>query len=99
PSDAYTAQYATGIDTLFPTTQSQTDIFTNGLLPLTALFQSAPTGSAQLDAISPADSKFSFGFASSNYLINTSYRASYLADAAAHPDGAVPTVTASPLPT
>lgn len=98
-SDAYTAPFAAGIDTLLPTTLTQAQIFGTGKLPLTALFQSAPTGSATLDAISPADPKFSFGFASSNYLINTSYRAAYLADAAAHPDGAVPTVTASPLPT
>jgi hypothetical protein len=97
-SDAYTAQYASSIDSLFPTNLTQNQIFGSGKLPLSALFQSAPTGSAQLDAISPADSKFSFGFSSSNYLINTSYRAAYLADAAAHPDGAVPTLTASPLP-
>jgi alpha/beta superfamily hydrolase len=98
-SDAYTAPFAAGIDTLLPTTLTQAQIFGSGKLPLSALFQSAPTGSAQLDAISPADTKFSFGFSSSNYLIKTSYRAAYLADAAAHPDGAVPTLTASPLPT
>jgi len=97
-SDAYTAQYASGIDSLFPTTLTQNQVFGSGKLPLTALFQSN-TGNPQLDAISPADSKFSFGFDSTNYLINTSYRAAYLADAAAHPDGAVPTLTASPLPT
>lgn len=97
-SDAYTAQYASGIDSLFPTTLTQNQVFGTGKLPLTALFQSN-TGNPQLDALSPADSKFSFGFDSTNYLINTSYRAAYLADAAAHPDGAVPTLTASPLPT
>jgi alpha/beta superfamily hydrolase len=98
-SDAYTATFAAGIDTLLPTTLTQAQIFGSGKLPLTALFQSAPTGSAQLDAISPANPRFSFGFSTGNYLIKTSYRAAYLADAAAHPDGAVPTLTASPLPT
>jgi Prolyl oligopeptidase family len=100
PSDAYTATFATGIDTLLPTLLSQAQIFSTGKLPLTAMFQSAPTGAgAGLDALSPASPSFSFGFAASNYLISTAYRAAYLADAAAHPDGAVPTVTASPLPT
>lgn len=97
-SDAYTSTYAANIDSLLPTTMSFNDLFLTGKLPQTALFQSAPTGSAQLDAISPADPKFSFGFASSNYLINTSYRGAYLADAALHPDGAVPSLTTSPLP-
>ncbi len=97
-SDAYTSTYAANIDTLLPTTMSFNDLFITGKLPQTALFQSAPTGSAQLDALSPQDPKFSFGFAASNYLINTSYRAAYLADAQAHPDGAIPALTASPLP-
>jgi len=98
-SDAYTSTYAANIDTLLPTTMSFNDLFITGKLPQTALFQSAPTGSALLDALSPKDPKFSFGFAPSNYLINTSYRGAYLADAQAHPDGAVPALTASPLPT
>ena len=98
-SDAYTSTYAANIDTLLPTSLTTTQLFTSGKLPQTALFQSAPTGAgAQLDALSPANPKFSFGFAASNYLINTSYRAAYLADATAHPDGAIPALTASPLP-
>ena len=98
-SDAYTATYASGIDTLLPTLLTQAQIFSTGKLPLTALFQSSPTGAgAVLDALSPRSPSFSFGFAASNYLISTGYRASYLADAAAHPDGAVPALTASPLP-
>ncbi len=98
-SDAYTATYASGIDMLLPTLLTQAQIFSTGKLPLTALFQSSPTGvGAELDALSPRSPSFSFGFAASNYLISTGYRASYLADAAAHPDGAVPVLTASPLP-
>lgn len=98
-SDAYTSTYAANIDTLLPSlTLSFEELFTNGKLPQTALFQSAPTGSPLLDALSPQDPRFSFGFAPSNYLINTSYRAAYLADAQANPDGAVPALTANPLP-
>jgi hypothetical protein len=97
-SDAYTSTYAANIDTLLPSTLSFNDLFITGKLPQTALFQSAPTGSPLLDALSPKDPRFSFGFAPSNYLINTSYRAAYLADAQAHPDGAVPALTSSPLP-
>ncbi|GAC1372678.1 MAG: hypothetical protein NVS3B3_16750 [Aquirhabdus sp.] len=98
-SDAYTPTFAANIDTLLPTSLTTTQLFTAGKLPQTALFQSAPTGAgAQIDALSPANPKFSFGFAASNYLINTSYRAAYLADAKANPDGAVPALTASPLP-
>lgn len=97
-SDAYTPTYAAGIDALLPTSLTQAQIFGSNKLPQTALFQSAPTGSPLLDALSPKDPTFSFGFAASNYLINTSYRAAYLADAQANPDGAIPALTASPLP-
>jgi len=98
-ADAYTSAYAAGIDSLLPTTLTQEVIFGTGKLPLSAMFQKAPTGSPLLDALSPKDPKFSFGFADSNYLINTSYRAAYLADAQAHPDGVLPVLNASsPLP-
>ncbi len=101
-SDAYTSAYAANIDTLLPTTLSQTQLFTTGKLPQLALFQSVagPSGS-QVDPVTGIDlatSKFSFGFSPTSYLINSSYRAAYLKDAAANPDGAVPKVTASPLP-
>ncbi|AXI02682.1 alpha/beta hydrolase family protein [Aquirhabdus parva] len=101
-SDAYTSAYAANIDTLLPTTLSQNVLFTTGKLPQLALFQSvAGSSGGQVDPITGADlstSQFSFGFDPSSYLINTSYRAAYLKDAAANPDGAVPALTASPLP-
>lgn len=98
-SDLFTAQYATGIDTLLPSAESLTQLFQEGKLPQAALFQKAPTGIATLDPISPpAGGKFDFAFATSGYLINTSYRAAYLGDAQANPDGAVPTQTATPFP-
>jgi hypothetical protein len=101
PSDAYASPFATNIETLLPssTLTSFALLFGSGALPQTALFQSAPTGIPQLDALSPADPKFSFGFAPNGYLINTAYRAGYLVDAQAHPDGVVPVLNASnPLP-
>jgi len=97
-TDVYNPKYAAGIDTLFPSSLSLTQIFTAGTLPQTALFQAAPTGSATLDAVSPASAQFSFGFDPTNYLVSTSYRGAYLADAAKNPDGVVPTVTSNPLP-
>jgi hypothetical protein len=51
---------------------------------------------AEFPAITPPTSPaaeaplFALGFAASNYLITNSYRAAYLADAAANPDSAVP---------
>jgi len=71
-------------ETLLPTQGSFNDLIKNGKLPQTALFQAAPTGIPPLDPISPPDK---FGFADKNYLIRTDYRAQYLADAQANPDG------------
>ncbi|WP_169393192.1 MULTISPECIES: S9 family peptidase [Psychrobacter] len=71
-------------ETLLPTQGSFNDLIKNGKLPQTALFQAAPTGIPSLDPISPPDK---FGFADKNYLIRTDYRAQYLADAQANPDG------------
>ena len=94
PSDIYEAAYATGIETLLPSTASLTDIFTTGKLPQTALFSSTPpappfasitppTGNGSLDAL------FALGFGTNN-LMKNSARLAYLQDAMAHPDGVVP---------
>jgi len=102
PSDAYSATYATGIETLLPSDQTLTALFTSGKLPQTALFNSTTpvTGNAALDAAlavpsNPADPLtplFAAGFGTS-YLINNSFRLSYILDAVADPDGVVPTPT------
>ncbi len=109
-SDVYSPTYASGIDTLLPSTMPIATIFASNLLPQTALFDSAtPTVtipgnaalSAQLTAAlavpsdpnNPDTPLFDLGFGSS-YLINNAYRVSYALDAAADPDGAVPTPTA-----
>ncbi|MEJ1958507.1 MAG: hypothetical protein WDM70_02820 [Nitrosomonadales bacterium] len=108
-TDIYTSTYATGIDTVLPSATPIATLFLQNKLPQTALFNSvAPTGNgATLDGLfatitpptTPAAQAplFALGFAASNYLINNSYRVAYVADAAVHPDGAVP-VASTGLP-
>ncbi|MFO1468609.1 MAG: prolyl oligopeptidase family serine peptidase [Steroidobacteraceae bacterium] len=96
PADVFSATYATGIDTLLPG-PSIAELFSTGKLPQTALFSSTPpvTGNAALDAaLAPStDPLFSLGFGDP-YLVNNDYRLSYVLDAAADPDGVVPTMRA-----
>jgi hypothetical protein len=92
-TDIYEPAYATGIDTLLPSTTPIDTLFEEGKLPETALFSSTPpvTGNAVLDAALavPKNPIFALGFGASN-LINNDYRLSYVLDAVAHPDGAAP---------
>ena len=93
-SDLVADPYAATIEGLLPSKASLGQLFGNGLLPQAAMFQSAPTGlGPAIDGLSPASSTFAFAFAPDHYLIKTGYRAAYLADAQANPDGAVPAVT------
>jgi len=112
-SDVYSSSYATGIDTLLPSTTPITTIIGNGLLPESALFDAStpvvsitgnPAESQLLTAalavppVPPAgDALFDAGFGSP-YLINNNYRVSYVEDAASNPDGAIP-VNPSVAPT
>jgi poly(3-hydroxybutyrate) depolymerase len=111
PGDLYSATYATGIETLLPSVTPIDTIFSTGLLPETALFDSAtpvvtvpnnPALSAELTALllvpgSPGyplpptaqTPLFAAGFGSP-YLLNNTYRVSYVLDAAMDPDGATP---------
>jgi len=73
PADIYTPNYSWTVETTTPNTN--------------VLFQATPTGNTQLDALSPVNPAYVFGFSSNNYLINTSYRLAYLADMGLHPDG------------
>jgi hypothetical protein len=109
PSDLYSATYATGIETLLPSDTPLDAIFTQGLLPQTALFDSTTPvvpGSAQLTALLSVPGSpgyplpptaqtplFAAGFGSP-YLLNNSYRVAYALDAASNPDGAVPAPSA-----
>ena len=81
PTDIFLPQFA---ESNLPTSSSFEDLVLTGKLPQTALFQSAPTGLPEIDAITPEEA---FGFAANNYLIQTSFRAAYLADVQANPDG------------
>jgi hypothetical protein len=109
PTDIYSSTYATGIETLLPSQMPIDTIFTSGLLPQTALFNSTtpttlggqplPPPLPQLlavpivDPTNPVTALFAAGFGSP-YLLLNDFRASYAVDAARHPDGAVPTPSA-----
>lgn len=97
PTDLFEARYATGIDTLLPTTGTRSDLFAQGKLPREQLFSSTPPDpsyAAYTPATQPTEFAplFARGFGSENLLTNA-YRLSYLQDAQAHPDGAFPTAT------
>ncbi|HUN25741.1 MAG TPA: prolyl oligopeptidase family serine peptidase [Steroidobacteraceae bacterium] len=97
--DVYAPQYANNLLDLLPSTTPIDTIIANGELPETALFSSTPPtvptsvpGYMQLDAALavPTNPLFALGFGSPG-LITDDYRLDYVLDAAANPDGAVPT--------
>jgi len=94
-TDFYSSTYATGIATLMPTTLTPySDLFTQGLLPQTALFDSTTPVVPGLTALlavpsnpaNPLTPLFAAGFGSP-FLINNSARVDYAVDAAGNPDG------------
>ena len=91
PSDMFAPDNADEIPSLLPSA-SMTDmqLILSGKLPASAMFQKAPTGNSTLDAISPSDPAFSFGFDTTHYLVKNDYRLEYLADAQKNVDWAVP---------
>ena len=96
-TDVFEPQYATGIQTLLPTTLTRSQLYSQGLLPQYALFSLTPPA-PQFAAITPPTTPaalaevFALGFGAGN-LIQNSYRLSYLEDAQAHPDGGFPALT------
>jgi predicted dienelactone hydrolase len=97
--NAYAANAAADI---LPSATPIATLFADGKLPQTALFSSTPpvTGTA-LDPVLavPANPVFALGFGTNN-LITNDFRLSYVMDAVANPDGAVPTPQAGvPLAT
>jgi predicted esterase len=97
PTDAFEARYATGIDALLPTTGTRGQLFDQGLLPNEQLFSSTPPDpsyAAYTPATTPAELApvFARGFGTEN-LVTNMFRANYLQDSLAHPDGGFPTVT------
>jgi hypothetical protein len=109
-TDIFSSTYATGIDTLLPSTTPIATIYAKGLLPELALFNSTtptvtipgqPALSAALTAAlavpsDPANPETPLFDAGfgSPYLVINDYRVTYALDAASNPDGAVPTPSA-----
>ncbi len=92
PTDFFAAPFNNAASVL-PSALTQAQIFMGGLLPQTALFNNNPMGAfAGLLQNPAAASNGDFGFGTP-FLVTDTARAAYLADAAAYPDGAVPTVT------
>jgi Secretory lipase len=97
PADVFSAQYATGIDSLLPTTTLRSQLYATGKLPEFALFSSTPPAPEYADITPPATPAdlapvFAVGFGTDNLLLN-SYRLQYLQDAQVYPDGGFPTLT------
>jgi hypothetical protein len=95
--DVFTAQYATGIESLLPSTTPRSQLYAEGKLPENALFSSTPPDPALADITPPTTptnlaAVFALGFGDGNLLQN-SYRLSYIQDAQANPDGGWPTAT------
>jgi hypothetical protein len=95
--EVFEAQYATGIDSLLPSTTPRSQLYAEGKLPEYALFSLTPPAPAYADITPPtmpANLAFVFaqGFGTGNLLLND-YRLSYLQDAQANPDGGFPTMT------
>jgi poly(3-hydroxybutyrate) depolymerase len=97
PTDMFEARYASGIDSLFPTSGTRSDLFAQGRLPRQQLFSSTPPDPSfapYTPATTPAELApvFARGFGPEN-LVTNAFRLAYLQDAQAHPDGGFPTVT------
>lgn len=96
-TDVFESTYATGIDTLLPSTLSQGDLVAQGKLPQSALFSPTPpdpafasmTPATQPAGLAPV---FAIGFGIPN-LITNNYRLAYLRDSQTAPDGGFPTAT------
>ncbi len=95
PTQVFEAKYAAGIEDLLPSTTPLSMLYAAGKLPQLALFNSTTpkTGNAALDAALAIPSSPPFaalGFGPDN-LVTNDYRVSYVLDAVANPDGAIPT--------
>ncbi len=96
-TDAFEPKYATGIDTLLPSTTPVGELKSQGKLPQDALFDSTPPDpsfASLTPATTPADlaSIFAAGFGADPLLTN-GFRLAYLQDAQNHPDGGFPAVS------
>ena len=98
PTEVFVSPYANDIAGLLPSTTPISTLYSESLLPSSALFSSTPPA-PQYASITPATTPstlatvFASGFAPGDYLILNSYRLAYLEDEQANPDGGFPTVT------
>ena len=97
PADVFEAKYASGIESLLPSTTARSVLYAQGKLPKDAMFSATPPDPAFADvtpATTPANLApiFARGFGA-DPLIQNSFRLSYLLDAQANPDGGWPTTT------
>jgi predicted esterase len=96
PTDIFEARYATGIESLLPSSVPRTQLFAEGKLPRDQLFDSTPPDPsfAQFTpATTPANLApvFAQGFGP-DHLVTNAFRLAYLQDAQANPDGGFPNV-------
>ena len=98
PTEVFVTPYANDIAGLLPSLTPISTLYSESLLPSSALFSSTPPTS-QYASVTPATTPsnlstvFASGFAPGDYLILNSYRLAYLEDEQANPDGGFPTVT------
>jgi pimeloyl-ACP methyl ester carboxylesterase len=94
PTDIFEPAYASGIDSLLPSTTDLTTLIAQGRLPKSALF-STTAPAPEFVSMTPATAPtllarvFAAGFGAGN-LVTNAYRLSYLRDAQAAPDGGFP---------
>jgi predicted esterase len=94
PTDIFEARYATGIESLLPSSVFRTQLFAQGTLPRDQLFDSTPPDPSFAPftpATTPANLApvFAAGFGP-DHLVTNAFRLAYLQDAQANPDGAFP---------
>lgn len=97
PAEVFEARYASGIESLLPSTQRRSALYEQGLLPRDQLFSDEPPDPAYAPytpATEPSNlaSVFALGFGPDHLLANE-LRLAYLQDAQANPDGGFPTTT------
>jgi hypothetical protein len=93
----FNASYASTVPGLLPSTTPVSELEADNKIPSSELFSSTPPAASYASitpATTPADlaPAFALGFGT-EYLVTNTYRASYLEDAAAAPDGGFPTLT------
>lgn len=101
-TDVFEARYASGIETLLPSTQARSALYEQGLLSRQQLFSDTPPDPAFASYTPPSQpaefaNVFAQGFGP-DHLITNSFRLAYLDDAQASPDGGFPTTTTTLAP-